>query len=283
MTCSQAVRSIGARRPARGREAGLCCSQRIVRVRAVRRERRHRWSGLPWAVGLSCVLTVWLVAPAGAAGPRKPVAMAAEATAKTLTNCTFAALQKAVAAGGVAHFACSGTIAFTQAVTVGAGNSVTLDGSGWSVVFDGKAKTRLFVVAKGGTLTLVDLTLQDGAVTGAKGASGAKGSKGSNGDNGASGAGRGGRGVLGTGRHRGPSRASRAGTGRTGRTVAPPPTALTARAAPSTCPQAQSSRSPATPSRPTPPPVGPVGPVGAAARGQRRLWRRGGEGGAGAN
>jgi hypothetical protein len=83
------------------------------------------------------VLTVWLVAPAGAAGPRKAVVMATEATNKTLTKCTFAALQKAVAAAGAAQFACSGTIVFTQAVTVSPGNSVTLDGSGWSVVLGG--------------------------------------------------------------------------------------------------------------------------------------------------
>ena len=62
---------------------------------ALRRGRpASRWSGLPWAAGLTCVLTVWLVAPAGAAGPRKPVALAAEATAKTLSKCTFAALQR---------------------------------------------------------------------------------------------------------------------------------------------------------------------------------------------
>ena len=153
---------------------------------ALRRGRpASRWSGLPWAAGLTCVLTVWLVAPAGAAGPRKPVALAAEATAKTLSKCTFAALQKAVAAGGTVQFACRGTIVFTQAVTLDAG-SVTLDGSGWSVVFDGQAKTRLFDV-KGGALTLVDLTLQNGAVTGAKGASGTKGSKGGDGDNGTKG------------------------------------------------------------------------------------------------
>ncbi|MGD0167885.1 MAG: collagen-like protein, partial [Gaiellaceae bacterium] len=106
-------------------------------------------------------------------------------TGKTLTKCTFVALQKAVAVGGTVQFGCSGTIAFTQAITLSAG-SVTLDASGRSVVLDGQTKTRLFDV-KGGALTLVDLTLQNGAVTGAKGASGAKGSKGSNGDNGADG------------------------------------------------------------------------------------------------
>ena len=55
-----------------------------------------RSAALPWVVALTCVLTVWLVAPAGAAGPRKP--LAGEATARTLTKCTFAALEKAVAA-----------------------------------------------------------------------------------------------------------------------------------------------------------------------------------------
>lgn len=142
ITCPQATRSIGARRAAREGEPGFCCPRRIARMRAVRRERRYRWSGLPWAAGLSCVLTVWLVAPAGAAGPRKPVAMAAEATAKTLTNCTFAALQKAVAAGGAAHFACSGTIAFTQALTVGGGNPMTLDGSGRPLVRQARRRDR---------------------------------------------------------------------------------------------------------------------------------------------
>ena len=140
---------------------------------------------MPWAVSLTCVLTVWLVAPAAVAGARPAIALAPQATANTLTKCTFAALQKAVAAGGTVQFAYSGTIPFTQAITLSAG-SVTLDVSGWPVLFDGQGKTRLFDV-KGGALTLVDLTLQDGAVTGAKGASGAKGPKGSNGDNGADG------------------------------------------------------------------------------------------------
>ena len=65
-------------------------------------------------------------------------------------------------------------IPFTQAITLSAG-SMTLDASGSSVVLDGQSKTRLFDM-KGGTLTLVDLTLQNGAATGAAGAPGAKGS-----------------------------------------------------------------------------------------------------------
>ena len=66
-----------------------------------------RWPGLPWAVGLTCVLTVWLVAPAGAVGPRKLVAPATEPTTKALTKCTFAALQKAAAAADGAAYSAS--------------------------------------------------------------------------------------------------------------------------------------------------------------------------------
>ena len=66
-----------------------------------------RWPGLPWAVGLTCVLTVWLVAPAGAIGPRKLVAPATEPTTKALTKCTFAALQKAAAAADGAAYSAS--------------------------------------------------------------------------------------------------------------------------------------------------------------------------------
>jgi len=90
-----------------------------------------------------------------------PVSIAS-AKVTTLSKCTFSALQTAVAHGGVIDFGCNGAIAFSIPITISSG-SVTLDASGQSVAFDGQSKTQLFLV-KGGTVTLIDLTLLDGKV-----------------------------------------------------------------------------------------------------------------------
>ena len=127
---------------------------------------------------LSALLALgWWAVPVGAA-PRRP--MASRAT--TLSDCTFAKLKTAVVQGGTITFACSGTIDFGSAIVVG-GGSVTLDASGQSVTLNGASNTRLFEVTRG-KLTLVDLTLENGKVTGDAGSSGHAGTAGTNGDDG---------------------------------------------------------------------------------------------------
>jgi hypothetical protein len=83
-------------------------------------------------------------------------------------------------------FACHGTIDFPSPLVVSRG-SVTLDASGQNVILSGQKKSQLFQVT-GGSLTLVDLTLTDGAVTGTNGPKGTAGTAGRAGTNGANGA-----------------------------------------------------------------------------------------------
>ncbi|HEV8065923.1 MAG TPA: hypothetical protein VGP46_13860, partial [Acidimicrobiales bacterium] len=98
--------------------------------------------------------------------------------ASVLGNCTYGALQAAVAKGGTVDFGCSGTIVFTGPIS--ASRSVTLDGAGESVSFSGDKKVQLFKIL-GGTFTIVDLTLEDGSVHGTAGTKGDKGKAGENG------------------------------------------------------------------------------------------------------
>ncbi|HYA45571.1 MAG TPA: hypothetical protein VED59_08185, partial [Acidimicrobiales bacterium] len=105
----------------------------------------------------------------------------------TLRACTFGALESAVAKGGTVEFDCSSTIAFAEPITVKAGQVVTLDGAGRSVVLDGQSSTRLFVLSEaqgktaGASLTLIDLTLQNAKFTGAAAWKATAGTAGSNG------------------------------------------------------------------------------------------------------
>ena len=94
-----------------------------------------------------------------------------EATASSsgptvLNTCSYAALNAAVQKGGVIRFACNGTIPFTAWITVT--KAVTIDATGHSVTFDGQSKWQIFRV-KGGSLTLVNLTLANAFVVGEDG------------------------------------------------------------------------------------------------------------------
>ncbi|GEM_PF-5244045 len=100
-------------------------------------------------------------------------------------SCTFAAVKQALKAAS-ARFACDGTISFSRQLTVSSG-SHTLSASGRSVAFDGQFKHRLFKVV-GGSLTLVDLTLQGGRAAGGAGRSGKPGAMGKDGEGGSDGA-----------------------------------------------------------------------------------------------
>src|SRR4051794_39348630 len=98
--------------------------------------------------------------------------------ATTVSKCTFAKLGAAAARGGEVRFACSGSIRFTKPIQVGSGRSLTLDGTGQSVTFDGRGRNQLFVVERGGTLTLVKLTLTNAKATGSNGLAGKPGAAG---------------------------------------------------------------------------------------------------------
>jgi hypothetical protein len=102
----------------------------------------------------------------------------------TVGACTFGALDRALAESGDIIFGCSGTISFPGPITVA--ETVTISGSGGSVVFSGGHKHQLFLVS--GELTLVDLTLAGASVTGEGGVAGRKGAAGSAGSAGKDGA-----------------------------------------------------------------------------------------------
>ena len=102
---------------------------------------------------------------------------AASGKATSIASCTYAALVKAMKGGGMIVFACDGTITVSTALVVKAGQDVTLDASGHSVSLSGDKKARIFQVT-GGSLTLVDLSLDNGASNGSKGPTGTKGTTG---------------------------------------------------------------------------------------------------------
>ncbi|MFN8535520.1 MAG: IPT/TIG domain-containing protein [Dehalococcoidia bacterium] len=87
--------------------------------------------------------------------------------AGVVTNCTsFAAsggLAGVIGSSGTITFACSGVIALPSQIEVTAANSpLTIDGAGQSVVLTGSGGTRLFRVHDSASLTLRNLTIQDG-------------------------------------------------------------------------------------------------------------------------
>jgi hypothetical protein len=104
--------------------------------------------------------------------------------ATVLSTCSYAALQRAVAHGGLVDLACSGAVNFPGPIIINAGQSVYLDGSGTKVTLNGEGAFELFVV-KGGSLTLVDLALSGAMATGNNGHSGLSGGNGADGSNGA--------------------------------------------------------------------------------------------------
>ena len=105
----------------------------------------------------------------------------------TLSSCSFASLQSAVATGGTIDYsvACS-DIVFTATLNVGSAAPVDIEAGTHAVTFDGGHHFRLFTVA-GGHLTLTGISLENGAVSGANGSAGAAGTVGANGGNGANG------------------------------------------------------------------------------------------------
>jgi hypothetical protein len=81
-----------------------------------------------------------------------------------VTNCTEAALRAAIAGGGTVTFACDGTITLTNTITIA--TDTWLDGSGHRVTISGGNAVRVFEVPANATLTLVNLTIANGAAYG---------------------------------------------------------------------------------------------------------------------
>jgi hypothetical protein len=80
--------------------------------------------------------------------------------AGTVSTCTEAGLDDALSGGGTVTFACSGTITLTSAKTIS--SDTTIDGFGQNVILDGGDSVQLFQVNEGISLTLKNLTLQNG-------------------------------------------------------------------------------------------------------------------------
>lgn len=78
-----------------------------------------------------------------------------------VTNCTEAALRAAMVGGGTVTFACDGTVALTNTITV-ATNTV-LDATDRRVTISGRGSVRAFSVITNVMFTVVNLTIADGS------------------------------------------------------------------------------------------------------------------------
>lgn len=88
-----------------------------------------------------------------------------------INNPTEADLRAALAGGGTATFACNGTIALSNSITIS--EDTILDGAGYTVTISGGNALRIFQVAPGVNFWIKSLTLSNGRVVGANGADGA--------------------------------------------------------------------------------------------------------------
>lgn len=114
--------------------------------------RRISW-GRAWLLAVCCVALVLNLGATGVLAARAPA---------VLTACSFKALTSAVPRGGLVVFGCDGTIGFTSPINLSKGQSVTLDGSGHAVAFDGMSKTQLFDLAGGCRVQSQDLASEQG-------------------------------------------------------------------------------------------------------------------------
>src|ERR1700683_5190409 len=140
---------------------------------------RRRWGRLlkmiVAAIGLLALLLGRLdVVPAGASGP----------PTKALTVCDEPHLLSAISSvetqGGTVQFECSGDIGLSAPISVTTGDNFVLDAStapSPGVILDGQGDTQIFDV-EGGQLNLIDLSVENGAVTGTTGATGTDGAQG---------------------------------------------------------------------------------------------------------
>lgn len=99
-------------------------------------------------IGVVCLVTFPAAPPARSVGK--------------LSECTEAALDAAIVAGGTVAFACDGVIPVTATKLVPDGTTLVLDATGHDVTLDGGGTVQLFVVAPTATLHLHGLTLARG-------------------------------------------------------------------------------------------------------------------------
>ena len=139
-------------------------------------------SGRSTMAGALAAALVALAAPvlSGVATGPADAATGPAGAVSTISSCTTAALDAAVAAGGAWTFTCSGTIALDHTFGLGSGSSLSLDATGHSVTLSGTAVGQLFNL-HGGVLSLTGLTLTDATLRGAPGTTGASGAPGANG------------------------------------------------------------------------------------------------------
>ena len=81
-----------------------------------------------------------------------------------VTNCTEAALRAAMAGGGKVTFACDGTIDLASTINIPNSSWLMLDATGHQVTISGGNAVGVFEVSANATLTLVNLTIANGAV-----------------------------------------------------------------------------------------------------------------------
>src|SRR5579862_6485441 len=118
-------------------------------------------------------------------------ALSGGTSATALSSCDLADLLSAISSAestgdGTVQIGCSGTINVSPGpITVSPGQSLTLDGSGApspGVTLSGGQANRVLDV-EGGSLTLVDINVAGGLVTGSDGGPGLAGQAGSDGSN----------------------------------------------------------------------------------------------------
>ncbi|HEX3617457.1 MAG TPA: Ig-like domain repeat protein [Solirubrobacteraceae bacterium] len=140
--------------------------------------------------GLTYYYEVTATNSGGTSLPSSQIAATPPATgnAQTLTDCTFPALEVAIAKGGTIAFGCDSTIDFTQPVTLKANKPVVLQADGHTATLDGGSGSELFIVPNGASLSLNGITLQNGLVKGSNGDDGPTGDDGDGGTRGTNGA-----------------------------------------------------------------------------------------------
>ena len=86
------------------------------------------------------------------------------ADAASVNTCDEAGLRTALSGGGTINFACDGTIALTNTLTITA--NTVLDGSGRNVTISGNGAVRVFQVTAGVSLSVTNIQIADGFVHG---------------------------------------------------------------------------------------------------------------------
>src|SRR5438477_5520107 len=97
----------------------------------------------------------------------------------TVTNCTQSALLDALATGDEVIFACDGALSITNTILISGTVTITATGQNTSITgVGGTNGIRLFLVQPGANLTLRNLTLMNGTITGEAGQTAHDGTRG---------------------------------------------------------------------------------------------------------